>query len=64
MPPDVIEYAVKNQMRLLVQEKQILNDIANSVNVEVKGQVTTIEMSKVKNDIIKQLMEKAELKKM
>ena len=39
--PDVIEYAVKNQMRLLVQEKQILNDIANSVNVEVKGQVTT-----------------------
>lgn len=39
--PDVIEYAVKNQMRLLAQEKQILNDIANSVNVEVKGQVTT-----------------------
>ena len=38
--PDVIEYAVNNQMCLLTQEKQILNDIANSLNVEVKGQVT------------------------
>lgn len=38
--PDVIEYAVKNQMRLLEQEREILNEIADSLNVEVKGQVT------------------------
>ena len=38
--PDVIEYAVNNNMRLLVQENEILSDIANSLNNELKDNVT------------------------
>ena len=38
--PDVIEFAVKNQMRLLVQENEILDNIAYSLTNEVKGGIT------------------------
>ena len=38
--PDVIEYAVKGQMCLLVQEREILDEISNALNSKIKSHVT------------------------